>query len=107
LKRFTDTQQSNTLAGHFDIDLTDSSIDAFLDAISEAFGVPWVNGNDFLTNESSAGAKHLPLRGNQGAGSNAIPDIRYFEYYPKSTTTGKPTIAIVISQKTFKFRLNK
>lgn len=106
LKRFTDTQNSQNLAGHYNVDISDSTVDAFLNALSEAFGVPWVNGNDWISGSSSPGAKHLPLRSNQGAGANTIAGMTYFEYYPRSSSTGEPSIHIKISGKSFKFRLN-
>ena len=106
LKRFTDTQDSNSsLAGHYNIDLTDSAVDAFLNALSEAFGVPWDNGNDMLSTQNRPGAKHMKLRPNQGA-ANAIPGLRYFEHYPRSSSTQEPSIEIVINMRSFKFRLD-
>jgi hypothetical protein len=93
MKRFINSHDgSSTLAGHFDIDVTSTTTNNFLNRFANAFGLNWIN--------QSGGAKTLDL---------SSFGVEFCRFYLESTTQPpKPTMHIkLISGQQMKFRFNE
>ena len=99
LDRIKDTNNSPNLDGHWDIDMGGTTVDDFIRKLASAFGTQWKSGGVSEKGIGNIFAQHLDL---------SSLEIKYFEYYPFSGSTGWASIDIVLNNgKQFKFRLGR